>query len=322
MGKFQETMQMNLICDIDGTITSGQHFYSQDGKIIKSFGSNEKDALFLLKNYFNNIILCSADNTGDGPLINKKRADEMKIKYLFSASEKRQELIDSYMPCIYVGDGVDEPSATINICLEDSTPQAIENADVVLPTTAGKNVFPHILYWIKNSNIVSFANKIKQEISDKIIITGVGKNFSLAELVCEFFLPYNLVAIPLDANHSVHGSLGLIKKEDVIIASSKSGNTEELLNMIQALHKKFDGKKDKTFLITSNKFGKCNKFFDEVLVVENIKENSLYNLSPQTTIEQYLKVYFKILNIINSNNLCSKQNYLSNHPGGSIGKIK
>lgn len=309
---------MNLVCDIDGTITSGEHFYSKNGKKLKAFGSNEKSALKLLKKYFDNIILCSADSTNEGQLINSTRAKEMNIQYIYSSLSTRQNLIDEYMPCVYIGDGIHEPKAFINICLKDSCPQIKEKADVILPTCSGKNIFPHILYYIENNNIISFAEKIRDSIENKIVITGVGKNFSLAQLVCEFFLPYNIVAVPLDANHSTHGSLGLIKENDVIIASSKSGNTEELINMMIALHNKLDI--NKTFLITSNKNGKLNCLFNETLVVDSLKEDSLYELSPQTTIEQYLKIYFKILNVLNLEKSCTKKEYLLNHPSGSIGE--
>lgn len=41
--------KINLVCDIDG-ISTGEHFYSAEGKMSKSFGSNEKDAKSYKKN--------------------------------------------------------------------------------------------------------------------------------------------------------------------------------------------------------------------------------------------------------------------------------
>lgn len=312
---------MKLVCDTDGVITSGEHFYSVDGKIMKSFGSNDRPSISLLREHFEEIIFCSADSTSVGSDINQVRAGEMGVKYVFSPADKRQALIDENMPCVYIGDGIAEPKALINICLQDSCPQIKEQADVILPTVAGKNVFPHLLNWVKKDNVLKFAARIRDSISEKIVLTGVGKNFSLAQLVSEFFLPYNIVAVPLDANHSTHGSLGLINPEDVVVASSKSGNTEELVNMMEAMHKKF-GRKSKTFLITSNENSASSPHFDHTLVVDSLKENSLYNLSPQTTIEQYLRVYFTILNVITGSSSCTRSGYLLNHPGGAIGKTK
>jgi len=309
---------MKLICDIDGIITSGEHFYSIDGKIVKSFSSNDRPSIPILKKYFNEIILCSADNTSSGSKINEIRCKEMGINYIFSKVEERQKLIDENMPCVYVGDGINEPNALINLCLNDSTPQAKNNSDFILPTLAGKNVFPHILNWIRKENILSFAKKIRDSISGKIVITGVGKNFSLAQLVSEFFLPYNIVAVPLDANHSSHGSLGLININDIVIASSKSGDTEELINMMKSLYKKFN--KLNTFLITSNSNAKAIPYFKNILVIDNIIENSFLGFSPQITIQEYLKTYFSILKVITYSYRCNREDYLLNHSGGTIGK--
>jgi len=308
---------MNLVCDVDGILTTGEHFYSSDGKFLKSFGSNEKDALnVLLKKYIDKVIFSSADG-GD---INISRLSEFKqAEYRYCSVESRQNLINEMMPCIYIGDGIFEPTASLTFCLNDSTPQAKNHSDIILNTTSGKNIFPHLLDWFENKNLYDFALKISNSLKNKIIITGVGKNFSLSQLVCEFFLPYNIIAVPLDANHSMHGSLGLIKESDILIASSKSGNTKELVEMIESLKKKLPGFKN-SFLITSTENSKCSNYFQNTYVAEKIEENSLHCLSPQSTIEQYLKIYFKILNIINQNINFSKNDYLLNHQGGTIGK--
>lgn len=312
--------KLNLVCDVDGVLTTGEHFYSDSGKLLKAFGSNEKDAICLLGEYLDRIVFCSADVSGKD--INLQRLSEFSsTEYVCCSVAERQSLVDSCMPCIYIGDGVIEPRAAINVCLSDSAPQAIERADVVLPTPAGKNVFPHLLAWFRKQNVFDFGRKIKAALGGKIVLTGVGKNFSLAQLVSEFFLPYNLVAVPLDANHSLHGSLGLIKENDVLIASSKSGNTRELVEMMEALKRKLPAFKN-SFLITSNSGSKCAEYFEHILVVESLREDSLHGLSPQTTIAQYLKVYFQILNAINMDSDCTKADYLSNHQGGSIGQTK
>lgn len=315
----QKLKDWTLICDIDGVLTTGEHFYNEKGKVFKSFGSNDKDALCVLLQKFGEVIFCSADYRGGK--INSLRTSELGIRFEYIPVLQRQEFVNKHTPCMYIGDGIEEPSATINFCLQDSTPQAMDISDHVLPTFAGKNVFPHLLMWLKNNEIFTFGMNIKRALGEKIVLAGVGKNFSLAQLVSEFFLPYNMVAVPLDANHSTHGSLGIIKSTDVLIASSKSGNTEELVNMMIALKHKLPNFTN-TFLITSNTSCVLAKYFNHILVIDSRSENSLHGLSPQRTIEKYLNVYFQILNILNSDSGCSKKDYLLNHQGGSIGKGK
>jgi arabinose-5-phosphate isomerase len=310
---------MNLLCDVDGILTTGEHFYSVGGKRFKAFGSNEKEALCLLKSHFDKIVLCSADSHGGD--INTQRLREFDVTYVSCSIEERQKLVDSLNPCVYIGDGISEPRAVLNICLSDSTPQALRDADIILPTTAGKNVFPHLLHWLEEQNIFYFATKIKTVLKQKVVLAGVGKNYSLAQLVSEFFLPYNIVAVPLDVNHSMHGSLGIIRDDDVLIVSSKSGDTKELLEMMESLKWKIP-KFENSFLITSNNNAKSISYFKHTLTVPSFSENSLYGLSPQSTIMQYLKIYFQILNIINIGNSCAKNDYLLNHQGGAIGRVR
>lgn len=309
-----------LVSDIDGILTDGGHFYNNNGKFGKKFGSNDKDSIRKLKSIFKNIIFCSADKTGYD--INKLRMEEIGVDFQFCTIEQRQELINNNLPCVYIGDGIAEPNATINIALEDSTPQAKEQSDWILPTIAGKNVFPHLLHYLENENVINFAHKILNCVDEdcKIILTGIGKNFSLAQLVSEFFLPFNWNVVPIDANHSTHGSLGIIKEHDVVIASSKSGNTIELANMMKALKRKMPSFKN-TFIITSNKNCKICGMFEHKLFVPYLKEDSLFGLSPQTTIKQYLGIYFTILNVLNSSSNIKREDYLLNHQGGSIGSL-
>ena len=47
----------NLIIDVDGVMTDGKFYYTNDGKVMKAFGADDHDALSILKNYMNIILL-------------------------------------------------------------------------------------------------------------------------------------------------------------------------------------------------------------------------------------------------------------------------
>ena len=53
----------NLIIDVDGVMTDGKFYYTNDGKVMKAFGADDHDALSILKNYMN-IIFVTGDKKG------------------------------------------------------------------------------------------------------------------------------------------------------------------------------------------------------------------------------------------------------------------
>lgn len=96
-----------LILDVDGVMTTGQFFYSAEGKIIKIFGPDDNDALDLLKPFLE-IRFISGDKKGFS--ISKKRiVDDMGYKLDLVDTINRIEWISERYKTenvIYMGDGI------------------------------------------------------------------------------------------------------------------------------------------------------------------------------------------------------------------------
>lgn len=96
-----------FILDIDGVMTTGQFLYSAQGKIIKIFGSDDNDALSLLRPYIE-IRFVTGDETGFE--ISKKRiVDDMKFPLDFVSATHRIDWIKERIDpkkVIYMGDGI------------------------------------------------------------------------------------------------------------------------------------------------------------------------------------------------------------------------
>jgi 3-deoxy-D-manno-octulosonate 8-phosphate phosphatase (KDO 8-P phosphatase) len=96
-----------FILDTDGVITTGQFFYTAEGKTMKVFGPDDNDALSLLKPYLETRFV-----TGDkkGYPISKKRiSDDMKFKLDLVSTIHRVEWIKeryNLAEVIYMGDGI------------------------------------------------------------------------------------------------------------------------------------------------------------------------------------------------------------------------
>ena len=96
-----------FILDTDGVITTGQFFYTAEGKAMKVFGPDDNDALALLKPYLETRFV-----TGDekGYPISKKRiSDDMKFQLDLVSTIHRVEWIKeryNLAEVIYMGDGI------------------------------------------------------------------------------------------------------------------------------------------------------------------------------------------------------------------------
>ena len=96
-----------FILDVDGVMTSGEFFYTQDGKYLKCFGPDDNDGLSLLKPFID-IRFITGDKKGFN--ISKKRiVDDMNYKLDLVSTIKRIDWISSLYSLddvIYMGDGI------------------------------------------------------------------------------------------------------------------------------------------------------------------------------------------------------------------------
>ena len=96
-----------FILDTDGVITTGQFFYTAEGKAMKVFGPDDNDALSLLKPYLETRFI-TGDKTGY-PISKKRISDDMKFQLDLVSTIHRVEWIKeryNLAEVIYMGDGI------------------------------------------------------------------------------------------------------------------------------------------------------------------------------------------------------------------------
>ena len=104
--KLVRAKKVALICDVDGVLTDGKFYYSEQGKVFKVFGSHDSDALNLLTlDSRVSVYFVTADSRGFN--ISKKRLNDMGFDLKLVKANERIEFIkeinvDSFS--IYVGD--------------------------------------------------------------------------------------------------------------------------------------------------------------------------------------------------------------------------
>ncbi|MBK17123.1 MAG: hypothetical protein CMK49_03800 [Prochlorococcus sp. SP3034] len=82
------------------------------------------------------------------------------------------------------------------------------------------------------------AVEIISKCNGKIFITGVGKSGLIANKISSTFSSLGTPSMVIDPLDALHGDLGMIEKDDLIIIISNSGESNELIKMISFLHKK------------------------------------------------------------------------------------
>lgn len=96
-----------FLLDVDGVMTTGQFFYSEEGKLLKIFGPDDHDALTLLKPYLD-IRFITGDKKGF-KISQKRIVEDMKFKLDLVSTVKRIDWIKNNYDCkdvIYMGDGI------------------------------------------------------------------------------------------------------------------------------------------------------------------------------------------------------------------------
>lgn len=150
----------------------------------------------------------------------------------------------------------------------------------------------------------------------KVIVTGLGKSGIVAQKIVSTFNSTGSYSMFLHSSDSLHGDLGLIKPEDVVIIISKSGDTSELKRLIP-IFKEFN---NKIILITANKNSKLAQDSDVVLDTSVTEEACPYNLAPTSSSTVSLVLGDAIAISLLQKRGFTKENFALFHPGGTLGR--
>lgn len=84
---------------------------------------------------------------------------------------------------------------------------------------------------------IETALKLILESKGKVVITGIGKSGIIGKKISATLASTGTQSVFMNSAEGLHGDLGIINKNDVVIAISNSGNSEEVLAIIPAMRK-------------------------------------------------------------------------------------
>ena len=151
----------------------------------------------------------------------------------------------------------------------------------------------------------------------KIFFTGVGKNGHVAAKATSTFSSIGVSCFFINPVDSVHGDMGVINEDDILIAVSKSGNTEELIHFLK--HVKH--KKCKIVSIHSNPKNQSLKYSSLDINLRVRKEADHLNIVPTCSIAVFTVFLQSIACEISERKKLTLEQFVKNHPGGSKGKV-
>lgn len=165
---------------------------------------------------------------------------------------------------------------------------------------------------------VSFAEATQILFNSKgrLIVTGIGKSAIIAQKMVATFNSTGTPSLFLHASEAIHGDLGMIQPDDVILCISKSGNSPEIKILVPLL-KRFG---NKLIAITGNMTSFLAKESHWVLNTTVDAESCPNNLAPTNSTTAQLVMGDALAVCLMELRNFTSEDFAKYHPGGALGK--
>jgi arabinose-5-phosphate isomerase len=174
----------------------------------------------------------------------------------------------------------------------------------------------------KRFNNSAFSESFKQAVDvifkckGKVVVTGIGKSGIIAQKIVATFNSTGTYSIFLHSADSVHGDLGIVREDDVVVLISKSGDTSEVKQIIPT----FKNLGVKLIGIVGNLKSELADVCDIVIDASVKEEACPHNLAPTSSTTVALVIGDALaVSLLQKRNF-RKEDFAFIHPGGSLGK--
>lgn len=166
-----------------------------------------------------------------------------------------------------------------------------------------------------SNSIVDVIN-IVNDCRGKIVICGMGKPGHIAGKISATMSSIGIQSYTLHPAEAMHGDLGTLSKDDVIIFISNSGETAEICNILPNI--KMIG--ITMVAITSHVESTLARYSDYVIELPVMKEASAHNLAPTSSTTAALVIGDAIGVTVSKMRKFNKENFALYHPAGTLGR--
>lgn len=175
---------------------------------------------------------------------------------------------------------------------------------------AVNNLKPYI-----NEEFVEILNLVYNS-KGRLIITGIGKSAIIGQKIVATLNSTGTPAIFMHAADAIHGDLGIIQPDDVVMCISKSGNTPEIKVLVPLINRMGN----KLVAMVSNIESYLAKHSDYILRATVDAEACPNNLAPTSSTTTQLVMGDALAVCLLKMRGFSQEDFAKYHPGGSLGK--
>ncbi len=154
------------------------------------------------------------------------------------------------------------------------------------------------------------------ETKGRVVVTGVGKSAIIGNKIVATLNSTGTPALFMHAADAIHGDLGMVQQDDVVICISKSGNTPEVKILVPLL--KRTGAKLVALVSNTSSFLALQA--DHVLNATIAEEACPHNLAPTTSTTAHLALGDALAVCLLEARGFTSQDFARYHPGGALGK--
>lgn len=166
-----------------------------------------------------------------------------------------------------------------------------------------------------DSEMIDVVNIILES-KGKVVVTGIGKSGLIGKKIAATLASTGTYAVFMNSAEGLHGDLGMISKDDVVLAISNSGNSDEIVAILPSI-KKIGAK---IVAMTGNRNSKLGRAADRILNIGVKREGCPLNLAPMSSTTSTLVMGDALAAILIKMRDFKPENFALYHPGGSLGK--
>ena len=149
-----------------------------------------------------------------------------------------------------------------------------------------------------------------------VIVTGMGKAGIVGQKLAATLASTGTAAFPLHPGEAVHGDLGRIRAGDVVIALSQSGETDEVLRLLPAIHRL-----GATLIaITGRSTSSLGRAADLCIVLGPIEEACPLGLAPSASTTAMMALGDALALLVSRMRDFRAEDFAMNHPAGTLGR--
>ncbi len=173
------------------------------------------------------------------------------------------------------------------------------------------------------ANLTSYIDETFLEVLDliynskgRLIVTGIGKSAIIGTKIVATMNSTGTPAIFMHAADAIHGDLGIVQPDDVVLCISKSGNTPEIKVLVPLIARMGN----KIIAMVSNVDSFLAQHADYVIRATVDKESDPNNLAPTSSTTTQLVMGDALAVCLLQMRGFSQEQFALYHPGGSLGK--